>query len=192
MDNLQDALTSYQQAYQIREKLKLRDDMAETLQNLASTNVDLGQYDTAVNQYLKALEISRDSGDQNGVAINSSGLGALFTLQGKYGSALSALQESLKEFQQTNDHTWLMAEATGGYGDALSEVGRWDEGQKSLEDSVKLATEVQNDTVLHEVLDELGDSYFYRNDYGGAKQQHEKALQVATKSKSRRLLAKTW
>jgi tetratricopeptide (TPR) repeat protein len=156
---------------------------------LASNNVDLGQYDAAVNQYLKALEIRRNSGDQNGIAINLSDLGALFALQGKYGSALSALQESLKNFQQINNHTWLMVEATGAYGDVLSQVGRWDEGQKRLEDAVKLATEVKNDTVLHKVSDELGDSYFYRGDYGSAKQQYEKALQVAIKLKSRQLLA---
>lgn len=191
LDNLQDALTSYQQSYQIREKLKLTGDMAQSLQNLAETNVDLGQYDTALSQYLKALEIARNSGDQNGVAVSSSGLGSLFTLQGKYGSALSAYRESLKDFQQTNDHTWLIVAATGGYGGALSEVGRWDEGQKSLEDAVKLAIEVKNDTVLHAVLVDLGDSYFYRGDYGSAKPQYEKALQVATKSKSRRLMADT-
>ena len=60
MGNFQDALTYYQQAYQIREKLKLTDDMAESLHNLAETNVELGQYDTAVNQYLKALEIRQE------------------------------------------------------------------------------------------------------------------------------------
>jgi tetratricopeptide (TPR) repeat protein len=189
MDNLQEALTSYQQSYQIREKLKLTGDMAQSLQNLAETNADLGQYDTAVNQYLKALEIARNSGDQNGVAVNSSGLGSLFTLQGKYGSALSAFRESLKDYQQTDDHTWLMAEATGKYGTALSEVGRWEEGQKGLEDALKLAIEVKNDSVLQEVLDELGDSYFYRGDYVSARRQYEKALQVATKSKSRLRLA---
>ena len=189
MGNFQDALTYFQQAYQIREKLKLTDDMAESLHNLAEANVDLGQYDKAVDQYLKALEIRRNSGDQNGVAINSSSLGALFTEQGKYASALSALQESLKDFQQTNDQTWLMVEATGRYGNALSEVGRWDEGQKSLEEAVRLATEVKNDTVLAQGLNYLGDSYFYRGDYGAARQQYEKALQVATKSKSRELLA---
>ena len=189
MDNFQDALTYYQQAYNIREKLKLTDDMAESLHNLAETNVELGQYDTAVEQYLKALEIRRNSGDQNGVAINSSSLGALFAEQGKYGQALSALQESLKDFQQTNDQTWLMVEAMGRYGNALSEVGRWDEGQKNLEDAVRLATEVKNDTVLAQAMNYLGDSYFYRGDYGAARQQYDKALQVATKSKSRELLA---
>ena len=87
--------------------------MAESLHNLAEVNVELGQYDTAVNQFLKALEIRRNSGDQNGVAINSSSLGALFAEQGKYASALSALQESLKDFEQSKDQTWLMVEATG-------------------------------------------------------------------------------
>ncbi len=33
--------------------------MAESLHNLAEVNVDLGQYDTAVTQYLKALEIAQ-------------------------------------------------------------------------------------------------------------------------------------
>ena len=189
MGNFQDALTSYQQAYNIREKLKLTDDMADSLHNLAETNVDLGQYDTAVTQYLKALEIRRNSGDQTGVAINSSSLGALFTKQGKYAAALGALEESLKDFQQANDQTWLMVEAKGRYGDALSQVGRWDEGQKNLEDAVRLAGEVKDDTVLARALNDLGDSYFYRADYGNARQQYEKALQVATKSKSRELLA---
>jgi len=189
MGSNQDALTYYQQSYQIREKLKLSDDMANTLNNLAETNLDLAHYDTALNQYLKAIEIQRNSGDQNGIAINSEGLGALFTVQGKYGSALSALEESLKDFQQTNNQTWVRAEATGRYGDTLSEVGRGDEGQKNLEAAVRLATEVKNDTVLSQALEYLGDSYFYRGDYGSARQQYEKALQIATKSKSRELLA---
>ena len=191
MDNFQDALTSYQQAYQIREKLKLKDDMAESLQNLAEVNVDLGQYDTAVTQYLKALEIARNSNDLSGIAVNSSGLGALFTEQGKYAAALSALQESLKDFDQAKDQSWLMVEAKGRYGNALSEVGSWDEGQKNLEDALKQADAVKNDSVLAANLNYLGDSYFYRGDYGTARQQYDKALLVATRAKSRQLLAVT-
>ena len=191
MDNFQDALTSYQQAYQIREKLKLTDDMAQSLQNLAEVNVDLGQYDTAVTQYLKALEIARNSNDLSGIAVNSSGLGALFTEQGKYAAALSALQESLKDFDQSKDQSWLMVEAKGRYGNALSEVGNWDEGQKSLDEAVKQAAEVKNDSVLAANLNYLGDSYFYRGDYSAARQQYDKALQVANKDKSRQLLAVT-
>ena len=115
-------------------------------------------------------------------------MGALYAEQGKYGSALSALQESLKDFQQANDHTWLMVEAMARYGNALSEVGRWDEGQSNLEEAVKLASEVKNDTVLSQALNYLGDSYFYRGDYDAAREQYDRALQVATKAKNREML----
>jgi serine/threonine protein kinase/tetratricopeptide (TPR) repeat protein len=189
MGNFQDALTYYQQAYQIREKLKLTDAMAESLHNLAEANVDLGQYETAVNQYLKALDIDRAAGDHDGVALNSVSLGALFAAQGKYGSALSALQDALKEFKQANDETWVMVETQARYGAVLSEVGRWDEGQPILEDAVKRATDVKNDVVLARALSYLGDSYFYRGDYAAAKQQYDRALQVATKAKNRELAA---
>jgi tetratricopeptide (TPR) repeat protein len=67
-------------------------------------------------------------------------------------------------------------------------VGRWEEGQQGLEDAVKQAAEVKNDTVLTEALNYLGDSYFYRGDDRAAKQQYEHALQVATRAKSRELM----
>jgi eukaryotic-like serine/threonine-protein kinase len=185
MGQFQDSLAYHQQAYQIREKLKLTSDMAESLHNLAEMNVKLGQYDTAMNQYLKALEIRRASNDQDAVAVNSSGVGALYAEQGKYGPALSALQESLKDFQQANDESWLMVEAKARYGNVLSEVGRWDEGRTNIEDAVKLATQVKNDTVLSQALNYLGDSYFYQGEYGDAKQQYDRALQVANKAHNR-------
>ena len=54
---------------------------------------------------------------------------------------------------------------------------------------MKLATGVKNDMVLAQALNYLGDSYFYRGDYATARQQYDKAMQVATKSKNRQLQA---
>ncbi len=99
---------------------------------------------------MKALENGRASSDQSVIAQESSSLGALFSTQGKYGAALSSLQEALKAYQQANDHTWSMAETQARYGDVLSQVGRFEEGQKQLEDALKLAAEVKNDTVTAE------------------------------------------
>lgn len=178
----QDALTYFQQAYQIRDRLKLRDDATESLHNLAETYVKLGQYDTALSQYLKALEARRSADDKSGAALESSSMGALFATQGKYGPALGALQDAVKGFQQVNDRTWFMAEAEARYGDVLSAVGREAEGQKSIGDAIKLAAELKNDTVTAEALNALGNSYFYRGDYGSARQQYERALQTANKA----------
>jgi len=189
MGEFQEALTYFQQAYQLREKLKLSADMTESLHNLAETNVKLGQYDTALSQYLKALDNGRTSSDQSVIAQESSSLGALFASQGKYDAALKSMQEALKQYQQTHDRTWLMAETQARYGDVLSQVGRFEEGQKQLEDALKLAAEVKNDNVTAEALNWLGDSYFYRGDYAAARQQYDKAAAVATKAKIREQVA---
>jgi eukaryotic-like serine/threonine-protein kinase len=181
----QDALTYFQQAYQIRDRLRLKQDATVSLHNLAETYVKLGQYDIALSQYLKAKEALRSAGDKTGEALESSSIGALFATQGKYGPAVGALQEAVDGFRQTKDRTWFMAEAQSRYGDVLSAVGREDEGQKYIDDALKLATELKNDTVTSEALNALGDSYFYRGDYGSARQQYERALQTATKANLR-------
>ena len=75
-----------------------------------------------------------------------------------------------------------MAEAQSRYGDVLSAVGREAEGQKYIDDALKLAIELKNDTVIAEALDALGDSHFYAGDYASARQQYERALQTANKA----------
>ncbi len=182
----QDALTYFQQAYDIR--TRLNQDGTEALHDLAQTNVQLGQYDTALSQYLKALEAYRAAGDKNGIATESADMGALFAAQGRYDAALKAQQEAVNIFQQLGDRTYMNVAALAGYGHTLSAVGRGDEGRKNLEAALKLAGDVKNDLGTAEALNYLGDSYFYSGDYTSARQQYEKALQLATKANIREQL----
>ncbi len=179
----QDALTYFQQAYDIR--TRLNEDGSEALHDLALTNVQLGQYETALSQYMKALEARRAAGDKAGVALESGDIGALFAAQGNYAAALKSQQEAVNIYQQLANGPYLTMAALAGYGHTLSAVGREDEGRKSLEEALKLAPTAKNDAVTAETLNFLGDSYFYAGDYANARQQYEKALQLATKSNSR-------
>ncbi len=183
--NYQDALTYFQQSYEIRNRLKLTADATQPLHDLANTNVKLGRYDTALAQYLQALEARRASGDKMGAAVESADMGTLFAAQGRYDAALKAQQEAVNTYRQLNDRTYLMVSALAGYGHTLAAVGREDEGRKSIEEALKLAAETKNDTVTAEALNDLGDSYFYAGDYASARQQYDKALQLATKSNLR-------
>ncbi len=185
LGNFQAALTYYQQALAIHEKLKEPDGIAESLHNLADTNVKLGQYDVAITQYLKAIDTARASGDRRRVALESTSLGELFAVQGQYARALKSYQDAVNGFQALNDRTYLMAAAQGGYGNVLSMVGREDEGQQNLQDALKIATDVNSDTYIAEILDWLGDSYMYAGAFSDARAQYEKAATVAAKSKSR-------
>ena len=188
----QDALTYLQQAYQLREKQKVPGDMAESLHNLAEANTKLGQYDAALDLYLKAIEIRRSMNDQRGVAQESDSMANIFAAQGRYGAALSAMQNAYKIYQQSKEMTSFTVEIDGGWGNLLGQVGRGDEGQQSLNDALNIAHQINNDAASSMATNWLGDAAFYKGDYNGARQQYDKALQIASKttSKERVLLAK--
>jgi eukaryotic-like serine/threonine-protein kinase len=177
----QAALTYFQQAYEIRDRLKLPE-AAESLRNWAEMNFNLGQYETAQSLFLKALNASRAAGDKADVALASSTMGVLFAVQGKYDAALSALQDAVNGFQQLNDRTWYSVEALSRYGSVLSAVGRGDEGQKYIDDALKRAAELKDDSQTAEVLNSLGDSYLYRGDYSAARQQYQRSLKIMGKA----------
>ena len=176
-----DALTFFQQALQLREKLKTPSDIAETLHNMAETNVKLGQYDVALSQYLKSLENQRSADDQHGAALESSAMANIFAAQGRFGAAINTRQDALKIFRSSNDTTFQMVEVLGGYGHALSQAGKAEMGQQSIEEALKLARELKHEPSIALALIWLGDSYFYRADYKSARQNYDRALQVAEK-----------
>ncbi len=187
----QDALTYFQQSYDISNRLKVPDQAAQALHDLAQTNEKLGQYDTALSQYVKALDIYRAAGDKSGIALESGDMGTLFATQGQFGPALKAQQEAVDTYRQLNDHSYLIVWALAGYGHTLSAVGREDEGQKYIEEALKLAPDAKNNEATVTALNYLGDSYFYRGDYASAQQQYNKALQLATTAKLRDSIAQT-
>ena len=75
-----DALTYFQQALELREKLKVQGEIAETTYNLAETESRLGQYDQALSQYHRALDLFRSTDDKRNAAIDSYSMGTLFGL----------------------------------------------------------------------------------------------------------------
>ena len=85
-----DALTYYQQALQLREKLGAPADIAETLHNLGEGYTKTAQYDNAMTNYMRALELYRKAGDAHGAALESYGTGMVFLYQGRYGAGGSA------------------------------------------------------------------------------------------------------
>ncbi len=117
------ARSYFEQALQLREKLKVPSYIADTLHNLGETSRQMGQYDQAAEQYLRALDLRRNTGDKRGAAIESSSLGTLFSYQGRYGAALSAEEDALKTFRELQERGLWLAEILGYYGNALAQVG---------------------------------------------------------------------
>jgi len=158
-------------------------DIVDSVHNLAETSVRMGQYDQAVSQYMRALDLHRSMEDVRGAAVESYMLGMMFDYQGRFGAALNSKQQALKTFQDLKDRTYYMAEIQGGYGEALILAGRGQEAKTYLDDALSLARDLKNDGMISQTLAFQGDAAYYRGDSKSARPLYEQALQAATRSK---------
>jgi eukaryotic-like serine/threonine-protein kinase len=184
----QNARTYFEQALQLREKLKVPGAIADAVHNLGDTSSKMGEYDQALGQYLRALDLRRSTGDKRGAALESSSMGTLFSYQGRYGAALSAEEDALKTFQELQERGYWLAEILGYYGNALAQVGRHDDAQKSLEEAMNVAHELKNQATAAEIQGYLGDNAFYRGDYRTAAALYDEALKTASRAKDSDLI----
>jgi len=159
-----DALTYYEGALELRRKGNVPSEIGETLHNLGEASLKAGDYGKSLDYHLKALELFRNSGDKSGGAIQSYSMGIIFEYQGRYGAALKSKEEALKTYRELQDRGFWMGEILSGYGKTLSELGRYDEAQKSLTEAMSLAKELGNKTLTAQILNFQGDVFYYRGD----------------------------
>jgi eukaryotic-like serine/threonine-protein kinase len=182
-----DARTYFERALQLREKIKVPSDIADTLHNLGEVSMKMGQYDQALSHYLKALDLRREAADKEGAAKESESMGTLFSYQGRYGAALKARQDAMNGFRELQDRSYWMAETLGGYGNSLSQVGRYDEADKNLNEALSLARELKNEALTAEIMTWQGENLAYQGDAKSAKNLYIQASQIASKTSDRDL-----
>ena len=107
-------------------------------------------------------------------------MGTIFEYQGRYGAALKSKEEALKTYRELQDRSFWMAEILSGYGNSLSQVGRMDEAQKNLTEAMALAKELQNKTLIAQILNFQGDTFYYRGDIKSAEELFAQAVKAST------------
>ena len=175
-----DALTYYERALELRKKTNVPSQVGETLHNLGEASLKAGDYGQSLDYHLKALDLFRSSGDKSGAAIQSYSMGTIFEYQGRYGAALKSKEEALKTFRELQDRGFWMAEILSGYGNSLSQVGRYDEAQQNLSEAMTLARQLQNKTLVAQILNFQGDISYYRSDIKSAANLFSQALAAAS------------
>jgi tetratricopeptide (TPR) repeat protein len=165
---------------QLREKLNVPGDIAETLHNLGAAYAALGQYDQAMTSYMRGLDLYRKSGDKQGAAVISNSMGIVFQHQGRPGPAVGAQQDAVKALRDLGDRTSTMAASLSDLGGALAEAGRGAESGKLLDEAEGLARGLKNDALLAAVLNHKGDTAFYQGDLKAARSSYEDAQRLAS------------
>jgi tetratricopeptide (TPR) repeat protein/tRNA A-37 threonylcarbamoyl transferase component Bud32 len=186
-----DALTYFERALALREEMNVASEIAQTVHNVAEVNVKMGQYDRALEHYLRALELSRKAGNKRSAAIEAYSVGTLFEYQARYAAALSSKEEALNTLRGLGENGFWLIEMLSGHGNALSQLGRFEEARNRLNEALKLARDLKNEVLIAQTANFLGDSYFYAADFVSARSHFEQAMPAASAAKDRHMMLLT-
>ncbi len=186
MAKYDDALIYHQRAVDLMQKLQMPVELAEELNNVGFAYTMIGQLDQALNTYLQALDVARKAGSKEAISVTSDSIADLFVVQGRLGAALKAQQDAVKNAQQMEQQSGTFgAEVRADYAHILNQLGRGQEAQKTLEESLTAARSAHDESLAAKVLNFQGESSYYQADFKLARPFFERAQQSAAKAKER-------
>jgi tetratricopeptide (TPR) repeat protein len=183
MGDTDNAFTYSQQALQLREKLGVPGDIADTLESLSEAYTATGQYDQAMTVLMRALELSRKVGDSGRIALVSHQIGLVLGYQGRFGASVKSLQDAVNAFRAQGENGENMAGFLADLSGALARAGKGDESSSRLDQAQKIQEALKNESLLAAMLNTRGDVAFYRGDYKNAEQSFQSALRLASRTK---------
>ena len=181
-----DALTYQQRSLDLFQKLNKPLETAQMLTNIGGTYAVIGQNDRASQNYAQALQQARKIGDKLTISGILDAMTSLYLVQGRYGDALQSQQDAVSNAQQlqADSGTWTV-EIKADYANVLNQIGRGEEAQKTLEESLNAAVAAKSEDLTAKVLNFEGEGFYYRGDFKSARPLFERAQQSSLKAKDR-------
>ncbi|MGB0522473.1 MAG: tetratricopeptide repeat protein [Flammeovirgaceae bacterium] len=184
MAYIRDAQAQYEEAIKLYEKslngyLVAQDTGNATivLSNVGLSHWRLLEYDEAIKNHLKAIELAKSIDDHERIGSSYSYLADLYKQAGDPQKSLEAYNQSIKALNQANDKSELMTT----YADLGELYRKNNDYQKSLdyfEQALELARLANARKKEGEMLFHVATVYHAKNDYKDAKYFYEKSLAI--------------
>jgi tetratricopeptide (TPR) repeat protein len=185
-DNIGDseiAISYFNRAIALQEKLNLRLDRVDTLQHLADLYYDLSRYQEAEHLYRECLDIKTKLDDSSELASLWNALGQITFTRGEWDEAESLFQKSLNFYAELNDLSG-MASSLGCLGTIANKRGNWNEAEVLYQRSLKFSTELNDIFGIASYWGCLGDIARNKGNWDGAEDIYQKSLKLFTQSGS--------
>jgi AraC-like DNA-binding protein len=105
--------------------------------NLANTHLDRGDYNKAKQMFEQVMNVSRESGNPEGMAYAHNGLAAVFSKTGNKALAISNMEASVKIADSLNDHRMILALKRQLFS-VYKEGGRWQDATQIADEMAKM------------------------------------------------------
>ncbi len=178
-------LTPAQQAITDSLKLLEKSSNAQNLQVLApildiqgSIQLDLGQAEQALNTWQRAEVSYKQLGDQNGIMRDRINQAQAWQVLGFYRRGLTILTQ-LQEQLQSKPNSITKAVELRSFGDALQLAGDLAQSRQVLQQSLKIAQELDSSQDVSAALFSLGNTAQVQQDLKGAIEFYQQAAAIA-------------
>jgi len=102
--------------------------------------------------------------------------------EGRFGPAIDAMQDALREFRASGEHGSEMFQLLDDLAEALAQAGRGTESGPLLQEARDIAAGLKNQNLLAELLNTEGNVQGYGGDWNSAKSLYDQAVSAATRS----------
>jgi serine phosphatase RsbU (regulator of sigma subunit) len=158
------ALTNYNNAIAVGEKLGNNEIISVALTNIGSVYYDEKDYDKALDYYLRSLKIDREINNKWGIARNVGVIGLLYADTKKYEKALEYYYEALKMTKEIGNKNGI-AVWLGNIGNLYKDQGDLKQALTYNLDALKLFNELGNKWSAAETQTEIGEIYTLTGKY---------------------------
>ncbi|MGA8074504.1 MAG: tetratricopeptide repeat protein, partial [Candidatus Acidiferrales bacterium] len=172
-----EALKSFQSSLDIKRKLGLKRGIAESLQMIASTQLDLEQNDLALKNYDEALAIRREIGDKTGIGDALNDLGECYKQRGQYDDALKLLKEALQTENDVGNES-NKGLVLNNIGDVYLSKGDYETARTFFSQSLEIREKLKFPPDIADTKHNLGDTFTGQGQYDQAIPQYLSALDL--------------
>ncbi|MFX0091386.1 MAG: tetratricopeptide repeat protein [Candidatus Hodarchaeota archaeon] len=149
--NLDQALECFEQNLALGQHLNNKEEIAESLHNLAAIYHTKGDLDYALEHFQKSLALSEEHGNKQLFAATLLSIGSIYTTKGDLELALDYLRRSLKVFKELSNQHYI-ATSLRCIGRIYQRKGELNPALDYLEQSLVLFEEIGNRLYLSGVL----------------------------------------
>jgi adenylate cyclase len=171
------ALTYYQKALAINEKIGSKNGIARNRGNIGSVYRNLSDYPQALTYYQKALAIYEEEGSKDGIAINLGNIGNVYHNLSDYPRALTYYHKSLAISEEIGSKNGI-ARNLGNIGLVYVNLSDYPQALIYFQKALAIYEEVGSKDGIATNLGNIGIVYVNLSDYPQALTYYQKALAI--------------
>lgn len=176
-----DALRSYQQSLEIKQRLGMNAGIAESLEGMANLQSGMGNSEQALKNFLESLRIRRELGDKAGIGDELNDLANFYSDHGRADEALRLYKESL-QIQIDLGNEQKRGLLLNNIGNIYLNAGNYQDAQTYYEQALQIREKFNVPNDMAETHNNLGEAAADLGMYDQAVEQYHLAMDLYRKA----------